>query len=218
MRFNEEERSAYLRQRNDEHVALFRHLDVLPDDDYRGRFELASKAAQDGWRRGTFIYVHEVRHELVKKYAFAIPNDEALEALAALGPIVEMGAGSGYWAYLLRKRGVDVQAYDKHPGDTNFYKFTKRWTGVVHGLPGKLKKRADRALFLCWPTYNTDFASKCLQYYTGNTVAYIGEGPYGCTGDKEFHEALERDWNEVKEVRLPNWDGIHDDLYIYERK
>jgi hypothetical protein len=214
----EGERSAYFRQREVEQAALEQQLDSLPDDDYRGRFELARQATAGAWRRGSLLSPFEVRHALVQKYAFAVPCDEALDALAALGPIVEMGAGSGYWAYLLRKRGVDIQAYDKHPGTNNHYKFTHRWTGVVHGLPGKLKKRADRALFLCWPNYNSSFASDCLRYYTGNSVAYIGEGGYGCTGDEAFHAALDRDWSEVKEVRLPQWEGIHDALYIYRRQ
>lgn len=214
----EGERSAYFRQRETEQAALQQQLDALPDDDYRGRFELVRQVTAGAWLRGSLLSPYETRHALVQKYAFAVPCDEALDALVALGPIVEMGAGTGYWAYLLRKRGVDIQAYDKHPGTNNHYKFTRRWTGVVHGLPGKLKKRANRALFLCWPNYNTSFASDCLRYYTGNAVAYIGEGGYGCTGDAAFHAALDREWEEVKEVRLPQWEGIHDALYIYRRQ
>lgn len=30
-------------------------------------------------------------------------------------PVVEMGAGTGYWAALLQQRGVDVVALDRHP-------------------------------------------------------------------------------------------------------
>lgn len=207
----------YLTQYKIAHETFLERLAKLPEDDYRARFEATKNTTRDSWRYGSVCSSFTVRGELIKQFSFAIPNDEAIDALAALGPIIEMGAGSGYWAYLLRKRGVDVQAYDKHPGKTNHYQFTKRWTGVVHGLPGKLKKRADRALFLCWPNYNTDFASSCLWYYTGDTVAYIGEGRGGCTGDYAFHDALERDWTEVKAVHLPNWDGIHDDMYIYRR-
>ena len=31
-------------------------------------------------------------------YAFAVPHEPALAALAALGPLVEAGAGTGFWA------------------------------------------------------------------------------------------------------------------------
>jgi len=51
--------------------------------------------------------------------AYAIPSTEALEALAGLGmPLVECGAGTGYWASLLRARGVEITAYDIAPNVT----------------------------------------------------------------------------------------------------
>ncbi|KAG7385694.1 hypothetical protein PHYPSEUDO_001148 [Phytophthora pseudosyringae] len=48
------------------------------------------------------------------KYSWAIPDERALQILKHYGPIVEMGAGSGYWARLLQLRGVDLVAYDLH--------------------------------------------------------------------------------------------------------
>lgn len=212
-----DERASFLHQYDVEHIEFYKQLETLPEDDYAARAAMAIKATSFSYRRGSMLSPFTIRFELVKQYAFAIPCEEALVALSELGPIIEMGAGTGYWTYLLRKRGVDIQAYDKHVGDSNHYKFAKKWTGVLKGRPGKLKKRGNRTLFLCWPDYNTDFASNCLKRYTGETVAYIGEGGYGCTGDEAFHAALNRDWTEVKEVRIPQWEGIHDSLYIYRR-
>jgi hypothetical protein len=48
-------------------------------------------------------------------YAFAAPNGRALSALAALAPLIEVGAGVGYWAHLLRQSGVAVVATDELP-------------------------------------------------------------------------------------------------------
>uniref|UniRef100_A0AAV1UJU6 Uncharacterized protein n=1 Tax=Peronospora matthiolae TaxID=2874970 RepID=A0AAV1UJU6_9STRA len=48
------------------------------------------------------------------RYSWAIPDERALQIIKHYGPIVEMGAGSGYWARLLQDRGVDVVAYDLH--------------------------------------------------------------------------------------------------------
>lgn len=214
---SERERSRYLGEYERAHQAFYERLAKLPEDDFRARFEMAHEATRNSWRTGTLLSPWTVRDVLRKQYSFAVPCDEALDTLASLGPVVEMGAGSGYWAYLLRKRGVDVQAYDKSPGKKNPYEFTKRWTGVVHGLPGKLKKRADRTLFLSWPDYNTSFASRCLEHYRGDTVVYIGEGWGGCTGDDAFHQMLERDWTEAKEIRIPQWDGLHDSFVVYKR-
>ncbi len=40
---------------------------------------------------------------------------EALEVLAERSQLLEVGAGLGYWAALLRQRGVVIQALDSHP-------------------------------------------------------------------------------------------------------
>ena len=77
-------------------------------------------------------------------YAWAIPDERALQVLAHYSPIVEMGGGTGYWARCLRERGVDVLCYDLHPSEG-------AWTEVLKGGPAKLRDHADRTLFLCYP-------------------------------------------------------------------
>ena len=50
---------------------------------------------------------------LAHSIAFAVPNQQALDVLAKHAPLLELGAGTGYWASLLRGAGVDVLAYDR---------------------------------------------------------------------------------------------------------
>ncbi|GAQ79688.1 hypothetical protein KFL_000360040 [Klebsormidium nitens] len=52
-----------------------------------------------------------------KLFAWAIPTEEALEAIKQCSPkgVVEIGAGSGYWAALLEERDVSVRAFDRDP-------------------------------------------------------------------------------------------------------
>ena len=57
----------------------------------------------------------EARDRLVARYSWAIPNDEAIRVLAAHAPLIELAAGTGYWAYLLRARNVDILAFDTYP-------------------------------------------------------------------------------------------------------
>ena len=44
---------------------------------------------------------------------------QALLALAARAPLLEIGAGTGYWAHRLRGMGVDILAYDLEPPGTD---------------------------------------------------------------------------------------------------
>jgi len=50
--------------------------------------------------------------DLAQRYSYVLPDDRSLSALAGLGPLVEVGAGTGYWASRLRACGVDVVAID----------------------------------------------------------------------------------------------------------
>ena len=53
----------------------------------------------------------EERDSYVLAYGCVAWTDEALDAIAARGPVVEVGAGCGQWARALRDgRGCDVVA------------------------------------------------------------------------------------------------------------
>ena len=47
--------------------------------------------------------------------SFAVPNERALVLLSEVAPLIECGAGTGYWSALLKARGVDIVAYDAQP-------------------------------------------------------------------------------------------------------
>lgn len=98
-----------------------------------------------------------------------MPTDAALRAIqdtvraAAASGLVEIGAGTGYWAWLLRERGVDIVAYDRRPPSAPAVNghHAVRYQGeavnappfveVVEGGPEMAAMHPDRALFLCWP-------------------------------------------------------------------
>lgn len=91
----------------------------------------------------------------IHKYAWAIPNDDALLEIAKYSPLIEVGAGTGYWAWLLRQLGVDILAFDKYPPSQNstskseFHPDADTWTEVLEGDESVLDSIIDRTLFLC---------------------------------------------------------------------
>ncbi len=83
-------------------------------------------------------------------FAWAVPNDAALQTLLKLGPLVELGAGTGYWAWLLARMGADIIAFDlaeSHEGQG--FRFKHKL--VRDGGLEVLKSNGKRALLLCWP-------------------------------------------------------------------
>jgi hypothetical protein len=177
----------------------------------------------DGWLRRTSAAAagYARRVACVRRYAFAVPDAPALAAIARYSPIVELGAGTGYWAYLLRAQGVDIVAYDLAPPDRspNAYKLDPRtWTEVRPGGVDILADYPDRALFLCWPGYRDSFADEALAAYHGNRLIYIGEDRGGNTANAAFFDRLHLKWALDERLAIPRWPGAHDSLQIYYRQ
>lgn len=185
---------------------------------------------------GQNLPLKDFRYSRVQRFSWAIPNEAAITAIANCGPVVEMGAGTGYWAWMLQQVGCDVVAYDAHPpkglvptpagkskydtdlGEYKWHRGEIPWFPVKRGYPSSLSRHSDRVLLLVWPPYASPMAADCLRHYSGSTVCFVGEDFGGCTGDDVFFEALERDFDVTEEHVLPQWWGIHDQLSIYQRK
>jgi hypothetical protein len=143
--------------------------------------------------------------------AWAITSPQVVQLIASRFPrIVEMGAGSGWWAKHLSEAGSKIVAFDNRSS----HRFSRSHYPVFYGGPKRLKMFPNHSLFLCWPPM-TNMATRCLQYYYGDTVIYIGEGEGGCTANDTFFRTLEG-WD-MEWIRIPHWGGLHDHLRIYQR-
>ena len=95
--------------------------------------------------------------EVLRRYGFAVPTDAALDAIVACSPrgVLELGAGTGHWAALLARRGVDVVAYDVAPPPSPanaWFAGVQPWHDVHHGDERVVEECAERSLLLVWPT------------------------------------------------------------------
>lgn len=55
-----------------------------------------SSSTEMGWKAANLLQ-QDRRLALTNKYAGAVPTAEALATVARHGPVIEAGAGSGYW-------------------------------------------------------------------------------------------------------------------------
>lgn len=133
--------------------------------------ELMDRFAAGGQAKvRTFVAME--RQSLIGQYAFAIPTAETLGIVARYSPLVEIGAGSGYWAMCLSSFGADIIAYDLFPpgGDpfnisNRNWQFRKSYFDVTKGDDKAAAAHSDRALFLCWPPPENPMASRALDAY-----------------------------------------------------
>ena len=187
------------------------------------------------------------RAEAVRRFAFAIPDEAALAAIARWAPngVVELGAGTGYWAGQLDQRGIDVIAYDTEPapsGANRWFAGAEPWFPVRLGDQRIVEVHPDRCLLLVWPTKDETWAADAIERYHhagGDTVVFVGEGPGGRTGDDRFHVLIgELDrcyrcayglldvacvcgtsplFTPAERIPIPTWAGFEDSLIVLRR-
>jgi hypothetical protein len=213
--------------------------------EYRARLSAAGRLRNLGARDNPFLELalllssappseqrlldlEERRRELASLFSWAIPSEPALAVLAKYAPLVECGAGMGYWAALLRARGVDALAYDIAPpgaGVRNAYHGSSQrrgrqpWTEVRQASAvAAARRHRERTLVLCWPPYEDDEASYgALRAYHGDVAIHIGERDEGATGSVRFHRELRLNWTLAEELELPHWPRLRDRLMVYRR-
>ena len=161
------------------------------------------------------------RHDFIKKYSYAIPDKRCLQLIAQYSPLIEIGAGTGFWANELAKLGADIIAYDPCPTQqaTNefFGENAPSYFDVQLGDHNVLLEESYRTLLLVWPPYSDPMANKCLYRFKGDVVIYVGEPAGGCTGDDAFFTTLEANFTLIDEMAIPAFAGLHDSLYVYRR-
>ena len=179
-------------------------------------------------------FVMNYQAPLQHTYACAIPNEQAIDALEHLRlPIVEIGAGAGYWGALLRIRGVDCVLYDRSPptSEGNNPYFNRQFTEVLPGDHGKAALHPGHALLLVWPYSDSEAETpwardrdpwdvQALRSFQGSTVAHVGDmnqHAHTVTTSKAFKHLLTASFREVARVDLPSWPHSHDALTIWKR-
>jgi len=149
-------------------------------------------------------------------FAYSTPTQEALQVLGSHAPLIEVGAGKGYWAGMLT--GADIIATDSSPQDNRWTvgaPFTEVQRLTAHEA---VEQYPDRTLVMMWPPVS-GVAQDALQRYKGKHFVYVGGYDASLCADSAFFELLSREWRRVRRVRLPGWqEEKEESLDIFERK
>lgn len=203
---------------------LMKTINVTGDNYFGNNSEAEIIERENNWLR-----LEIIGQPLIHYYSWAIPNERAIRTIASFAPILEIGAGKGYWSYLLRKRGVPVRCFDQYPNKAH------SWTLVEKGTPETIFSREDIAskkfntLLLCYPDENSELSSMCLDYFEGDYIIHVGElittgslarypqSPFGRTTSSSFQIDLLSHFHCVACIPLSNYPFCCDYLTIWKR-
>jgi hypothetical protein len=233
------------------HVDLLTDVAGLPEGCEYGKIYLEKMTLWGQYLTAQVLETGGLDHEAMKmmqdeiptlqqQYAFAVPSRRALNAIAAQGPLLEIGAGTGYWASLLAEMGVDIVAVDS-AGWTPRFNLDAKEAVVsdrqhlqmkVAGPEAALSAKG-RALVLMWPDWGGAgiFALEALEMFDGKTLICVGEWeghtlgafhpslrPTGQSFSAEFQKRVEKQFDLLEKIYLPSWPLNGDVVQIFQRK
>jgi len=204
-----------------EHMGLARPPGIEKEDVWPWRWSwfFDRHSAPLGHATLSPIFHYAARVKLIRLFSFAIPTPAAIKAMAAKAPIIELGAGSGYWAHLLQREEITCRPFDLRVGydpDLAIGPWDRLWTKVEQGDVSMLDQYPDHTLLLCWPSPSTNLGSEAVKRYRGYTIIHVGAP--GLTGDDLLYEELNRSFICKTLVRIPQWEGADDAVEFWERK
>lgn len=150
---------------------------------------------------GFRLELNLLRCALVDIFSWAIPNNAAiLELRNCEKPILEVGAGRGYWQFVVDRSEDEYIATDKITS-------LKAWSTVYQmDSVTAVKKYPDNILLFVWPQDNI---MDCLNHYKQNWLYWIGEGST---------EQIPEGWNVHKIIEIPTWSNMADRMILYKRE
>lgn len=172
-------------------------------------------------------FTFDLRQSIVAESAWFLITDEQIEFLAKQLRdlnVIEIAAGTGYLAALLRDAGVrNYRAIDPR-----ILKYCK--DGVDYGieyLPFEDltidQYHTYDVVVLTWPPYDHPLGADVIRSMRVGQYLYLqGESSGGCTGDRDMFDLLDQHFVEIEYDEfddLPNltWVGIYDDWSFYRK-
>ncbi|MCJ1395446.1 hypothetical protein MMC18_008332, partial [Xylographa bjoerkii] len=170
---------------------------------------------------------HHVLPVFMHHFGCVVPSYESLEVIKQISQkrtVVDLGSGNGYWAYMLRRIGVTVQAVDNLQSV-----WRTQWIGDTIVKNGDVYLQEENGcenavLLLVYPVVGSDFTAKVIGAYKGATICVAGtQNRNGYTAFKdrtidEYMKAERKGFQKTLQIPLPSFAGKDEALFVFERK
>lgn len=179
-----------------------------------GHLDEPFDVAESARRQSEWFRIRE--EQAIPEFGFSIPCAEVLDALAEHQPILEIGAGTGYWTALMRHRGIDVIGTD--PDEQGWWKQVGQYDPTQVKLEARqaLRQWSDRTVFCSWPSYKEIWFHQALKtMYVGRRLILIEEDV--CADDNTW-KYRDRNFELLAPIRVPAWPGMNDRCGVWRKE
>lgn len=132
-----------------------------------------------------------VRQPFTSMFSFAMPCREAIDFIASHSrSIVEVGAGTGFWASLLARAGVDIVATDIGPEGGDFQQKGTHFPVLKQEATDAVLANPERDLLVIWP-YKGPWLTRAVKALApSKLVIFCGEFHEHMGADAEFFDMV----------------------------
>ena len=168
--------------------------------------------------------------DVLRVYPEYVPTDTAIETLCEYGPLLEVGAGNGYWAHTVNENGGNCLPTDLSPEAVSTTEFpatvtydgteyeTKVWADVrEYDGVAAVQDYPDRTVVMCHPSGATRWSEDVLAAITDQPFIFIGEWFPGADATPMFFKRLADDWELVETFPVYDWASMHVRGYVFEQ-
>ena len=164
-----------------------------------------------------------------KKYcSYSLPDERTITSLANAGPLVELGAGTGYWTWLINMAGGNCIATDpsgKTPSNNEWFpRGTRAWTKAEKLTAYEaLFKYPDRNALMVWPCYSDSWFWALDKPVPQSAIYYVGEREGGCCLSTDDFVTLDKLGLKLKHLQhMPittqSHGSLQDSFWVFQNK
>lgn len=183
--------------------------------------------SEDGWvEKNTSEYDN---HNLYFYPAEYIPSDEIINYLTNLNEILEIGAGNGYWTYVINENGGNCLATDVYPRKakknnfsypvTNFSLNNSEtvWTEVKEKSHECINQYPNSDILLCHPE-GMPWTEEIIELMNENQkLILIASWFPGPDSTPLFFKKLVDNWTLLKQLQVYKFKHSHAQMYVFEK-
>lgn len=171
---------------------------------------------------------HHVLPIFMHHFGCVCPSYESLELIKVVTgnrTVLDIGSGNGYWTYMLRRHGLNIEAVDNGQSRWRTY-----WIGdtIVQDAAKYIKKRPgsgkDDTLLMVYPVVGLEFTVGVLNAFKGDLICVAGtQNGNGFTGFKDemidvWMSRERKDFEKIAQIPLPSFAGKDDALFVFRRQ
>lgn len=170
--------------------------------------------------------------EVFQHYPEYVPSDEAIDTLAAVPQLLEVGAGNGYWAHVINENGGKCLPTDIHPEpiDASDYPHTEVyftdegkshettvWMDVRESDHTVVEEYPGHDALLCHPPAFPWTEELLSLMNPEQRLVLVAQWYPGPDATPKFFERLNTEWSLINEFPVYNWKSAAAHGYVFEQ-